>query len=103
MSDDRLVNDQLLLPLPLAELLHVTIGPLADVLEEEGHAWAPLLRRVLETYLTGRADQLVKRYGVGVLEDAVVVTGEVVQAMYELVRELAMEQVDFDLWAEECG
>lgn len=95
------MSESLHVPLELAELLHATLGPLADVLEAEGHAWAPLIRRVLKAYLDGRDDKLLQQYGPGVLGEARVCTVQVSEAVCALVNELAMEEVDFSMWDSE--
>lgn len=94
-------NDHMLLPLPLAEMLHATLGPLAEVLAAEGHAWAPLLDRVLEAYRAGRDDQMVKKYGPAVIPEVDIVTAQVAEAVCSVVSELASEEVDFMMWASE--
>lgn len=96
-----MMPESLHIPLELAELLHATLGPLADVLESEGHAWATLIRRVLSAYVDGRDDKLVAQYGIGVLGEAKVCTLQVAEAVCAMVNELTMEEVDFDIWAGE--
>lgn len=93
--------ESLHIPLELAELLHATLGPLADVLESEGHVWVPLIRRVLSAYVDGRDQKLAGQYGVGVLGEAKVCTLQVAEAVMAMVNELTLEEVDFDLWTNE--
>lgn len=91
----------MLVPLPLAEMLHVTLGPLAEVLSAEGHAWAPLLDRVLEAYRAGRDDQMVKLYGASIIPDIDIVTAQVAEALCGVASDMAAEELDFTMWAGE--
>jgi len=70
------MSENLSIPLHLAELLHVALGTLTDVLD--GHPWVPLARPVVESYeqardeaLAGTAVTDAERMAVGVLEDMI--------------------------------
>jgi hypothetical protein len=93
----------LLVPLPLAELLFVTLGPLSDVLAEEDHRWAPLVKMVLRAYRTGRDDMIEATYGKQVVRDIDLCTYLVSEQLAVWVAELGDEATDFDKWAEELG
>ncbi len=93
----------ILLPLPLAELLHVTLGPLANVLEEQDHPWVPLIRKVLGAYQDGRDDMVFKMYGKSVTDDIGIITWQVSEELVKWVAEMADEEVHFEKWKEELG
>ncbi|OQZ87920.1 hypothetical protein BST11_25495 [Mycobacterium alsense] len=90
-----------MIPLPLAEMLYATLGPLAETLAAENHPWAALAERVLEAYKTGRNDQLVAMYGQGVIPEISKVTQQVADAVCGVVAEMADEEMDFAMWAGE--
>lgn len=94
-------DDHLQVALPLAEMLHSTLGPLSEVLEEEGHPWAPLVKRVLTAYCDGRDDQLVLKYGTGVLKDVGLVTNQVSEEICRVIAEMQGEDLDFEMWMKE--
>ena len=96
-------HDHLLLPLPLAELLHATLGPLCIALENESHAWAPLVRRVLGAYTDGRDDMMTVMYGPSILQDVAMVTVEVADELIKLVDEMSATERDFEKWSDELN
>lgn len=59
MNDPRMIC----VPLSYAEFLHATLGPLADVLEAEGHGWAEMVKRVLAEYTLRRNMIIGEVYG----------------------------------------
>ena len=59
MDKPRIIS----VPLAFAELLHATLGPLGDILEQEGHSWAPMVQRVLEEYTSRRNALLTVVHG----------------------------------------
>lgn len=101
--DDETVGNHLLLPLPLAELLYVTLGPLAEVLKDEGHAWAGLTEAVLKAYREGRDATLYKMYGENVVKDIDIVTFLVSEELARWADEVAGIRTDFQLWQEELN
>lgn len=96
------MSDNINLPLHLAELLHVALGPLADVLEGEGHRWAPMLKRVLREYTAARDAVLVDELGADAIPAIDRTTSVACQLIYEMVGG-PVESGDFDLWASELG
>lgn len=56
-------------PLAFAELLHATLGPLSDVLDKQGHDWAPMVRRVLAEYTSRRDQMLTNMHGEHILDN----------------------------------
>lgn len=64
MSKPRVV----FIPLAFAELLHATLGPLGEVLETEGHSWAPMVQKVLSEYNSRRDTYLVSIHGDEILD-----------------------------------
>lgn len=94
-------SDHLLVPLPLAEMLHVTLGPLTETLEKEDHPWVPLLRRVLAAYKMGRDDTMVAIYGNGIIGEIDVCTVQVAEEVCKVVDEIAAEETDFVQWSTE--
>lgn len=99
---DRVSNENINLPLHLAELLHVALGPLADVLEGEDHAWAPMLKTVLTKYRVARDLVLVDELGPDAIPAIDRTTALACQVMYEMVSGPVADG-DFDLWASELG
>lgn len=93
----------LLIPLPLAELLFVTLGPLSDVLEEEGHRWTMMVKMVLRAYMDGRDDTLGKMYGMNVVKDIDMVTVQVSEELCRWMDEVSIEEEHFEKWQEELG
>lgn len=102
--ETRMENrNHVLIPLELAELLYVTLGPLSEVLQDDNHKWAPIVKMVLRAYREGRDDMLGKMYGDRVLEDIDLCTFLVSEQLVKWVSELSGEQTDFDKWAQEMG
>lgn len=95
------MDENIQIPLQLAELLHVTLGPLTEVLKDEDHSWAPLISMVLRAYREGRDRELVKEYGDSIVRDIDLCTYLVSEQLCEWSRELAGEETDFDKWAHE--
>ena len=89
-----------LVPLPLAELLHCVLGPLAMELERDGHPWVPYIRYILKVYTTGRDRECVDRYGSDVMELVDICTDTVANELCDFLEMLSTEH-DFRLWAEE--
>jgi hypothetical protein len=79
-----------LIPLPLAEMLLVTLGPLVDQLEHEHHPWTPLLQTRLDKYIAARDRFIAQHYG-AVDVDAITC---------EQTKELC-DDVDMGMWADE--
>ncbi|MFM8798726.1 MAG: hypothetical protein ACKODT_07200 [Fluviibacter sp.] len=96
------MNENVNLPLDLAELLHVTLGPLADVLAEEGHRWAPMVKRVLSEYTELRDMVLTEIYGFDAIAAIDRTTVLACERVYEMVTS-DVENVDFGMWASELG
>lgn len=97
MSPDH----HLQVPLPLAEMLHVVLGPLAEQLEREGHGWAPTIKRVLQAYTQGRDEILAEKYGSAILQEIDVCTRDAAEQLCQWVAQMAQEESDFELWAQE--
>jgi hypothetical protein len=95
------METHLLIPLPLAELLHVALGTLAMQLEEEDHEWTGLAKALLEAYRSGRDDQLYERYGERAVADVNLVTAQVAETVANWVSEQADQQEHFEEWAKE--
>jgi hypothetical protein len=95
-------NNNISIPLHLAELLHVALGPLADVLESEGHRWAPMLKSVLDEYTTLRDATLVDELGVDAIPAIDRTTVVACQRMYDMVSGPVTDG-DFSVWASELG
>ena len=96
-------SQNLALPLPLAELLHVCLGALTEALIEEDHRWVPLMKMVLKSYADGRDDILTKMYGDHVVMDVDLITYLVSEELCKWATDLAGEETDFQKWAEELN
>jgi len=90
-------------PLRLAELLHSTLGPLADQLAAEGHAWEPMVRRVLAEYTDMRNSILRQGHGSSVLADIKHETFLAAEWVCELTTLALDEACDFAAWATEVS
>lgn len=96
-------NPDIQIPLQLAELLHVTLGPLTETLKEEDHPWVGLALMVLAAYREGRDRELEKAYGVEVVADIDLCTYRVSEQLCNWASEMAGEETDFEKWAKELG
>lgn len=96
------VNENVNVPLHLAELLHVTLGPLADVLAEEGHRWAPMLQTILSQYTQERDSVLTGIYGPDAIPAIDRTTVVACQHVYDMVA-LPIMEADLNEWASEFG
>lgn len=90
-------NDFLEVPLDIAELLHATLGPLADVLEAESHPWAPTLHMVLHEYVKLRNSALGPALG----PDISHITYLAAERVCDLTRNAIRDEEDFRRWASE--
>ncbi len=95
--------ERLSIPLELAELLHATLGPLSDALSEESHPWAPLVRKALDTYISGRDTFLVQEHGAHVLPEIEEATRQACTRVDELLTETVSEEEDFTKWGSELS
>jgi hypothetical protein len=81
-------------PLAFAELLHATLGPLCDVLAEEGHDWVPMVQKVLREYTARRDQMLVNMHGAQILdavhEHTLVAAEEVEHMVSESIVDVAL-------------
>lgn len=94
--------EHLQIPLPLAELLHSVLGPLAGRLKAEGHPWTELVQRILEAYCDQRDAFLVEKYGtVHILSEAHATTVQAAEAVCRFIEEITVEAVDFEQWSKE--
>jgi hypothetical protein len=100
---DEETGTHLLLPLPLAELLYVMLGPLVEVLKTEGHPWAGLAGAVINAYREGRDKTLHKMYGEHVVRDIDIVTFLVSEELAKWADEISEMQTDFKMWREELN
>lgn len=89
-------------PLELAELLHVTLGPLNEVLRIEDHPWAALIGRVLDFYERGRDAHLAEAHGAGAPELAAEAMVAGVGIVESLVDDAETEE-HFAMWDSEIG
>lgn len=94
-------HQQLLVSLGLAELLHATLGPLADQLIREGHPWAPMLRRVLNEYTSERNSSLVQAHGTSVISEISHATYLASERVCSLTERAVDEERDFIRWRAE--
>lgn len=94
---------ELNVPLALAEMLHVTLGPLTDVLERQNHPWVKFLRSVLAAYTKGRDDLLTGAHGESILLAIDEVTLSVAETVCDFLYQLAATEEDFELWAKELA
>jgi hypothetical protein len=89
------------IPLALAEMLHAVLGPLAEQLSAEGHAWAELTSRVVTEYTERRNATLVAAHGPSALteiRDELFLASE---RVCELSTLAVNEASDFVAWAAE--
>ena len=89
------------IPLRLAELLHCTLGPLADQLAAEGHAWEPMVRRTLAEYTELRNAILRQHHGNSVLAEIKHETFLASEWLCALTALAVHEATDFVQWASE--
>lgn len=88
------------IPIELAEMLHATLGPLADVLEEENHQWVPMLRKVLSEYTRSRDRFLTGVHG-DVIAEIVHHTYLAAEKVCGMTKSAIIEERDFSKWAAE--
>jgi hypothetical protein len=91
------------IPVELAELLHATLGPLGDVLEQEGHRWSPTVRRVVSEYVRARNEFLAAHHGRGATVDVLTHTEEAAERVCALTESALREEEDFFRWSEEVS
>ena len=99
-------NMELSVPVELAELLHATLGPLADVLEDEGHPWAEMAKRVVSEYTSQRNRLLKYVYGESIVADIAHHTYRAVEKVCEITESAvsdAVESIDFAKWSAEVS
>lgn len=99
MNDDRSAY----IPVELAELLHVTLGPLGEVLSGEGHPWADMVKRVVAEYITGRDRSVFHLHGDNVLVDIAHFTSQAVNRVLALTDSAVHEAEHFLQWSDEVG
>ena len=97
MTEHKLVY----VPLAFAELLHAMLGPLEDVLSSEQHAWAPMIRRVLEQYTDRRDEFLQAMHGQEINPLIGHITYTAVEEVQNLTDDAIIEEHDFIQWASE--
>lgn len=88
------------IPIEIAELLHATLGPLAEVLDGENHHWVPMIRKVLAEY-TQQRDKFIRAIHGNISAEIAhhtYLASEKVCGMTELA---LREEEDFSKWAEE--
>lgn len=88
-------------PLDLSELLHATLGPLAETLEQEGHHWAPMVKRVLGEYTRLRNAALRATQGRDVTAEVAHITFLASEKVCALTEKAVTEEQDFIRWAAE--
>ena len=91
----------LFIPIELAEMLHATLGPLAEILDKENHHWSPMLRRVIEEYAHQRNRFLTSMHGDTVFPDLAHHTYLAAEKVCELTDSAISEAADFLQWATE--
>jgi hypothetical protein len=97
---------ELSVPIELAELLHATLGPLAEILENEGHPWADMARRVLTEYTSQRNRLLKYVYGDSIVADIAHHTFRAVERVCDLTEAAisdAVDAIDFVKWSAEVN
>ena len=94
-------EDAFHIPLRLAELLHATLGPLAEQLAIEGHSWEPMVRRVLAEYTELRNAILRQTHGSSVLADIKHETFLASEWLCTLTTLAVNEAADFVTWTSE--
>jgi hypothetical protein len=99
VSEGRLIC----VPLAFAELLHATLGPLGDVLQEQDHAWAPMVKRVLAEYTSRRDTLLVDLHGEEILSAVDHTTFVAVEEIHAVTEHAIAEEEDFTRWTSEVG
>ena len=90
-------------PIEISELLHSTLGPLCDVLERDGHHWAPVVKRVLFEYVKQRDDFISDVYGRATLSYVHHITYEAAERVCRITDLAISEEIDFAQWAKEVG
>jgi hypothetical protein len=90
-------------PIELAELMHALLGTLADVLEDEGHSWAQMTRRVLDEYEGQRNRILISLHGESIMRDLAHHTEMAVEKLCKLTDSAVQEASDFIQWHAEVS
>jgi len=97
------VDREFYVPIHLSELLHVTLGTIADELEAEGNAWAETAKRVLAEYTGHRNRFLTRMHGDSVLPDIAHHTFLAVEKVCDLTDSAIREATDFLQWSSEVS
>ena len=91
------------IPIILSEMLHATLGPLADQLASENHPWAHMAQRVLTEYTERRNQFLQLTHGSAALAAVKHETFLAAEWVCELTTLALDEACDFAAWATEVG
>lgn len=92
---------QLYIPIEISELLHSTLGPLADILERDGHNWSPMVKKVLDEYTRLRNGFLTHVHGHEIISEITHQTFLAAEKVCELTESAIREERDFMAWAQE--
>lgn len=89
------------IPVEVAEMLHVTLGPLSEVLKQEGHPWAPMVEKMLHDYTRARDAVVSREHGASGLAEVHEITTEACNTVLDKVSDAILEGMDFVQWHEE--
>lgn len=93
-------DQNLLVPLPLSEMLFVTLGTMMDGMPAD-HPWRPTVAMVLRAYVVGRDDHVEELYGPEVAREMPVITEMVADTVADWLEREASTTEDFEKWKEE--
>lgn len=90
----------LVIPLPLAEMLYVVMGPMAEELGPN-HPWGSLAMRILAAYRTGRDDFVEEYYSPTVALSLPILTEQVANEIADWIETENNIVKDLEMWKEE--
>lgn len=93
----------LYLPIELAELLHATLGPLADTLERESHPWSPMVKKVLREYTDSRDRIMIHLHGSSVIPQIAHHTYLAAEKVCGMTSAAIREEEHFTRWSAEVN
>lgn len=93
-------RDHLLIPLPLAELMYVTLGTYIASMDEND-PWRPTLMLVVGAYVTGRDDAVEDLYGPEVARELPALSAMVAETVATWLEREAGSSDDFEEWKRE--
>lgn len=89
------------IPIHMGELLHATLGPLAEILERDQHNWAPMVKKVLNEYTQIRNEFLTHVHGSDIISEITHQTYLAAERVCDLTETAIREEKDFMAWAQE--